>query len=294
METIHFFDLDGTLWKIHGNAWVINKEKPNVPIIKLSNIELNDILSGAHKKDEILINYNGKDFWISEAMLNKIKKIRPTLTKDKLGISFIEMTDPYNFKKISIFKENIRHLINKTNFDIGILSARYSEENDKLLLKSLRDELGNIGLTINKFYYTGDYFKTRVTDKIAYDKSNILLEHLVGFKIENEHFVEIKQDKYNVVHFYDDEFKNIQVANEIQYLLDEYLKNTDDNVYDLIIGVIENEKPSLFTHLITNNSLNRFKTKKIELIKPITFPIKTNENNKFILKFNKFKNDKKI
>ena len=40
MKTIHFFDLDGTLWNVDGNAWIINKNKPSKPIIKLSKIQL--------------------------------------------------------------------------------------------------------------------------------------------------------------------------------------------------------------------------------------------------------------
>lgn len=288
MKTIHFFDLDGTLWNVDGNAWIINKNKPSKPIIKLSKIQLNDILSGIHKKDEIMIDYNGKNYWISENMFNKIKKRYPNITEDKLGISFIEMTDSYNFDKLSIFKENIRHLINKDGFDIGILSARYNEENDKMLLSSLKKELDNIGLYINKFHYVGDFFRNKINDNIAYRKSDVLLEYLIGFKIKNDKFLPIMVDKYDVVYFYDDEFKNIQVANEIQILLEEYLRNTDDEVFNKIMKLLETSKPILYTNLITNNSLNRFRSNKVELKKPIKYPVKIEENYN-ILKFDEFK-----
>jgi len=49
----------------------------------------------------------------------------------------------------------------------------------------------------------------------------------------------------------------------------------------------------LYNNLITNNSLNRFKTTKVELTKPITFPIKIEESYN-ILKFSQFKNDTKL
>jgi len=293
MRTIHFFDLDDTLWKINGNVWIINKNNPSKPIIKLNKIELYDILSGIHINDEIKIDYNGNTYWISENMFNKIKKRYPNISEDQIGISFIEFTNPYIINKISIFRENIRHIIGNKDDEIGILSARYSEENDNLLLSALKKELENNGLFIDKFYYVGDFFKSKVNDDIAYKKSNVILEHLIGFKIKNDHFLPIKQDKYDIIYFYDDEFKNIQVANEIQILLEEYLRNTEDEVFNRIMKLLETSKPILYNNLITNNSLNRFKTTKVELTKPITFPIKIEESYN-ILKFSQFKNDTKL
>ena len=115
----------------------------------------------------------------------------------------------------------------------------------------------------------------------------VLLENLVGFHISNDHFVPIKQDNYDAIYFYDDENQNIDVANDIQEQLDMYLSNTDDDVYNIIVNRIKTNKPILYTNLITNNSLNRFKTNKIELKEPLRYSIKVESYNEFINKNNR-------
>lgn len=288
---IHFFDLDGTLWGLDTKAWIILKKYPNKPLIRLSNGQLTDILFGVYKKDEIKIQYNDNEYWISKKIFNKIKKLIPNIKEDQLGISFIEKINPTYYKNLIFYKENIRHLINEKNIDIGILSGRYSEEDDNKLLALLKTELDNIGLEINKFYYVSDFFKPIIDNNINYQKMNILLEHLVGFKIDVDHFVPIKQDLYKEIHFYDDEFQNINTANNIQEIFEEYLRKTDDEVYNRIMLRVNEIKPMLYTYLVTNNNLNRFKITKIQLQRPKRFPIKIEENYKFISKFNKFIKD---
>lgn len=286
---IHFFDLDNTLWKVELKAWIILKNKPNKPIIKLSKIQLNDILNGVYKKEENLIEYNGETYWISDNMFDKIKKKYPKIEITDLGLSFIEYINPEYFTKLNIFKENIRHLVGKTGFEIGIISSRYDADNDKNLLVSLNDELQKVGLSINKFYYVSKYFEIRNNDKINYEKMKIILEHLIGFHIKNNHFIPIKQDFFKEIHFYDDELQNINVANQVQFYLEEYLRNTEDELFNTIIDRVKKYHPMLYTHLISNNNLNRFKTTEVKLVEPINYSIKVEE--KKIIKFKSF-NDK--
>lgn len=288
-KIIHFFDLDDTLWSIETKVWVIFKDKPNTPIIKLNTIQLDEILNGVYKKEDNMIEYNGNTYWISDEMFDRIKKRKSTTKIEDLGISFIEDTNPMYFNKIKIYIDNIRHLVGK-NEDIGILSSRYSIENDHKLLNTLKEELSKYDLEICKFYYTSDYYNTKNTNKKNIDKMKILLEHLVGFHIFENRFVPIKQDLYQEVHFYDDEFQNINVANDIQHYFEEYLKDTEDEVFNKIKGRIKLVKPILYTHIITNNRINRFKTNKIELKEPIIFAIKVDENITY--KFKDFINKK--
>ena len=285
-KTIHFFDLDRTLWLIDVKPWIIDKNDPSKPIIRLSKDESIYILSGIYKNDENMIEYNGKVFWISDDMLEKIQKKRKLELED-LGVSFIESTNPDFYDKVKFFIENIRHVAQEENVDIGILSARYSVDNDNELLKVLVDKLAELGLEINKFYYTSDSFSHANTNKMNIDKMKILLEHMVGFHIEGNHFVPIKQNFYETIHFYDDEAQNINVANDIQTFLEEYLKNTEDEVFERISKRIGEDDPTLYTHLITNNQLNRFKTTEVKLAQPIKFSIKL-EEKRIIRGFNDF------
>ena len=290
-KVIHFFDLDNTLWTINSNAWIIMKDNPSKPIIILNKIELDDISNGVFKKEDNLIEYNGNQYWISDVMVDKIKKRFKNIELKDLGISFIEYTNPDYYDKINIFLENIRHLIGNKNVEIGIISARYSVDNDKNILVALKDELNKYGLTINKFYYVSDSFKKRINDKINIDKMKVIMEHITGFHIKGDHFLPLKQDFYNEIHFYDDEIQNINIVNNIQWYLEEYIKNSEDELFHNIMNKIDKFNPKVYTHLISNNNLNRFKTTTIEIKKPIKFSIKVDEN--FSSNFKDFINRKR-
>lgn len=289
-KIIHFFDLDNTLWTIDNNAWIISKNNSSKPLIVLNKIELNDILNGVFKKQDNLIEYNGEQHWISDSMFDKIKKRNNKIELEDLGISFIEYTNSDFYDKINIFLENVRHLIGNKNVELGIISARYSVDNDKNILIALKNELNKVGLFINKFYYVSDFFKKRNDDIININKMKIILEHISGFHIKGDHFLPIKQDFYNEIHFYDDEIQNIDTVNNIQEYMEDYIKNSEDDIFYKIINKIDKFKPVIYTHLITNNSLNRFKTTKITIQKPIKYSIKVEE--KFSSNFNDFLNKK--
>jgi len=289
-KAIHFFDLDKTLWSIKSNVWIIEKNKPSKPLIKLSIEDSTYILSGIYKNEENMIEYNGNVFWISDDMLEQIQKRRKNIELEDLGVSFTEQTNPKYYTNINFFIENIRHLLGKEDIDIGILSARYSVDNDNEVLKALKEQLDELGLEIKKFFYTSDSFSPKNPPHANVDKMKILLEHMVGFHIEENYFAPIKQDFYSEVHFYDDENQNINVANDIQIFLEKYLKNTEDDVFNRISKRIDNDKPTLYTHLITNNQLDRFKSTKVTLNHPIKFSIKL--EGKIIKNFNDFKNEK--
>lgn len=290
--TIHFFDLDNTLWNVENKVWVIHKNRPNRPILYLGKIDYINIMNGIYHKDDLEIEYNGKKYWISEDLFDRIKKKRPKIELEDIGISFIESIDPQYFEKMKFHLDNIKH-ITDTNVDVGILSARHSSDNDKLLLMELNKELANYNIDINKFYYTSKTFNNMHTTEASVEKTKVLLEHLVGFHINEDRFVPLKQNLYTEVHFYDDEYSNIDYANNIQDVLTAYLENTDDEVFERIMGRIVNNKITLHTHLITNNSLNRFKTTTIELKSPVKYPVKIEEGK--IIKFKDFdNNDTKI
>ena len=278
-NTIHFFDLDGTLWSVRTNAWIIDKKKPGVPLLKLKDSELKLILAGVYINEETYIEYNDETYWIGKKLFNRIKKIKPNIEMGDLGLSYYEKLNPKFYENMKFFKQNIRHLIeNPETADIGILSARFSDEKDKNLLVSLKNEFENLGLKISKFYYVGDYYYPNVNTKLSTRKANVLLEHMVGFHINDDHFVPLKQDLYREVYFYDDEPTNVFIANNVQEMLNGYLINTDEEVYNRIIKNIKEKHPILYTNLITNNSLNRFKTTEIKLHEPIKYPIKIQES----------------
>jgi len=275
MTEIHFFDLDGTLWNIKSNPHIIDKEKPYKSIIKISRNEFSLIKNGVYKQDNIPLEYNGNIFYISKELYKKIYKKTKSENVKRFGISFMEYTDRelLNNSNIEYLLNNINHLRGRKDISMGILTARSNMKNHSDIINNLRLELINIGISIDKNYFIGDKFSFNTIDKQRLQKSHILLEHLIGFKIKYNKFISEKQDWYRKVYFYDDDNRNIHYANDIQRILNELLYNTDDDIFKIIIDRINNNKIILNNNLVTNNDFNRFKTTSIDIVEPEKYPI---------------------
>ena len=285
-KALSFYDLDGTLWNIDTKVWVIDKEEPHKPIMRLDKYEMNKIISGFYVKDNLKVSYNGEEYFISSELFNNINK-KERISLERLGLSWIEFYDDKyinNTKSIFLFN-NIRHLRNK-NEKICILTGRALRDRHADILNQLRKKLLDIGIEIYKIYFVSDKFFNKHDESISLNKVHILLEHLVGLKIEDGAFKPFKQDWYNNVYFYDDEKMNFDYANDIQRILDRVLKNTDDELFKLVVERLNKYNIILHNNLITNNEINVFETKEVVLKSPSRYPIKMNDE--YIKNFNKF------
>lgn len=284
-KELHIFDLDGTLWEIDNRVWIIDKEISHKPIIRLNRYEINKILNGYYIKDGLKIEYNGENYFISKQIYDKVLKKRK-ISINKLGLSWIEFKDnKYINNSVSKFlSNNIKHLRNK-DAKIVILTGRNNQAKHADILNKLRKKLQDIGIEIYKIYFISDKFYNKHNEQISFDKTNIILEHLVGIKIDNNEFKPLKQDWYSNIYFYDDEKMNIDYAKNIQNIFNELLKKTDDNLFEIIKERINKYKLTLITNLVSNNETNLFETEKIQLKEPIKFPIKI---EKHIKKFKTF------
>jgi hypothetical protein len=290
-KEIAFFDLDNTLWYIKSDFWIIDKNNPSVSILKISPIEFALIKSGIYVKDDILIEYNGESYFISRDMLERIQRKSKNVRIGNLGISYTEFFDDniLNKKDVKLLLNNIKHLIGK-NIEIGVLTARSDRKKHAELLNKLRLKLKEFGLEISKVYFVSESIKAvGYQDKVSYNKNKILLEHLIGLKIEDNKFVPIKKESYNKVYFYDDLKSNIMSSNSLQEYFDFLVRNSDDDCVEYINDRLENNSLMLINNLITNNEMNPFETKIIKLISPIKFPLKV-DDNKLTIKFEKFIN----
>jgi hypothetical protein len=284
---IHFFDLDNTLWYVDSKAWVIDKRVPNKPLYKISKHDMFLIQNGLFKNDKLVIDYNNKKYYISKDLFEKIKRVK-NISIENLGISFAESFDEerLNESPIKYLINNILHLQDRDDVDIAILTGRNNRKLHQKILNNLRKHLLDIDLSIFKVYFVGDRMNDRHSGLISLKKTEMLLEHMIGMKIKDQKFIPLKQDKYDIVHFYDDELENIDYANDVQLILERLLKNTDEELFKLILERINNNELILNNHLITTNSLNRFKTSVVRLKEPVKFPIKIQE--KFIKSFDNF------
>ena len=290
MKEFHFFDLDHTLWEMENYAWVIDKNKPEIPLVKITLNELLMIKKGFYRNDNLKINYNGQEFYISKQLMDKIQK-KKIVGINNLGISYIEMTSPeyINTTKTTFLTKNIMHLIGRDDIKIIILTGRNNRQKHEKVLNLLRLKLQEMGLEIFKIYFIGDEMKIENDEEISYRKAVVLLEHMVGIKTEDNTFVPLKQDFSNSIYFYDDEIQNINSANNIQSIFDKIYRNTtNEDVKKIIIDRIKNMNLTLCTNLVGTNEINRFTKKMINLILPEIFTAKVQENLRNIKSFRKF------
>jgi hypothetical protein len=71
-ENSKFFDIN-TLITINSKVWIIDKLKPNIPIVKISKSEFNLLNNGVYKKDGIRFTISGKAYWVNKELIEKLK-----------------------------------------------------------------------------------------------------------------------------------------------------------------------------------------------------------------------------
>jgi hypothetical protein len=289
-KEIAFFDLDNTLWYIKSDIWIIDKNKPSVPILKISPIEFALIRSGIYVDDDILIEYNNEKFYISKDMMERILRKSKNVRLVNLGISYSEFFDDdiLNKKDVQLLLNNIKHLIGK-NIEIGLLTARSDRKKHGTLLNKLRLKLKEYGLEIDKIYFVSESIRiTGHQDRVFYDKNKVLLSHLIGLTIDNDRFIPVKKDAYNKVYFYDDVKSNTANLNNLQDYFDFLVRNSDPECIEFINNRLENNELILVNNLITNNEVNPFETNVIKLKSPVKYPIRV-EDKKLTVKFDNFR-----
>lgn len=287
LKHISFWDLDDTLWENDYKVWIIDKNNPSKPVLILDPVEFALIKKGHYRKDHVVLDYNGQKYWISNDIAEKLKRRQRTENIERFGISLMPMVDRelLNKSKLNILTRNIEHIKSEKFVDIGLLTARSNQRNNSDLLNKLRVELKNMGIDIKKIFFVG---KSVYIGQNYVSKMVILLEHLVGFKIRGGKFVALKQDWYPRVDFYDDDPQNINYANDIQKFFDEILRKTDDEIHSIIMERLDSTKLLLKNYLVTTNEINKFVESRVELKKPVRFPIR---ERKHIQSFDNFISD---
>ena len=67
-----FIDLDIIL-KTESKPWIVSKDNPNIPIMKMNPHDFKIFQSGIYRSHNNKIEFNGKTFWLSTDFMNKVK-----------------------------------------------------------------------------------------------------------------------------------------------------------------------------------------------------------------------------
>lgn len=262
-----FFDLN-SLITTNSKVWIVDRDKPNKPILRIPKSDFNLIKKGVYKKDNIKFEMQGESYWISKDLFDqiKIKTKNQNLNISKLAFSMQEFMnkDIIENNDFTIHLENIRHLKN-TSGDIYIICSKNTKTNYELIISKLEDKLKEIGLVVKNYYYISETFYNRDEDDINNKKVRLLLQHLIGFKTEGDKFSHTEITKYDVINFYDDEARVIELAKNANNVLQFLIENSEDLVKDRVKEVLKQSQCELVINKVTFNKVNLFVSSKVEL-----------------------------
>jgi len=266
MKSSHFFDID-TILTVDNKVWIIDKNNPNIPIMKISQSDFNLIRSGIYRSQNSKIDLNGKSYYFPKEIIGKLKIKCKNHKSDISNLSF-SMQEFLNKEVIEnidydINLQNIIHLKN-TNDDIYFICSKNNKINYETIIKKIEDKLKENGLIIKNYYFISETFFNRNEDDIAYKKVKLLIQHLIGFKTNVDKFIDEPIDKYDEVRFYDDDLKSVNMSIDCNSLLQMLLSNTDQDVKLKIKDVLKGDN-ILVVNMVTPNNINKFKTTRVNL-----------------------------
>jgi hypothetical protein len=262
-----FFDLN-SLITTNSKVWIIDRDKPNKPILRIPKSDFNLIKKGVYKKDNIKFEMQDESYWISKELFDqiKIKSKSKNLNISRLAFSMQEFMNKEIIENndFTIHLENIRHLKN-TSGDIYIICSKNTKNNYELIISKLEDKLKEIGLVVKSYYYISETFYNRDEDDINNKKVRLLLQHIIGMKTEVDKFTHTEITKYDVISFYDDEARVIELAKNANNVLQFLIENSEDLVKDRVKEVLKESQCELVINQVTFNKVNLFVTSKVEL-----------------------------
>ena len=260
--TSNFIDIDYTLWDNKSKWWVIDKKNPGKYICRIPNSEVELITSGFYKNDNLPINYNGIEGFISKELLSKLHKYKKIKSEDA-GLSDREYKNDKLIKKqLHNFIEYSKNtnIFNNTG-DYYLITKRGNKNAHKQLLN---DTKNNIDIDISEEYFVSDNSNITNVGTIIERKLFIFLQHLIGYTINNNEFEPLIIKQYDELNYYTDtniidEYKNIN------YTLKKLLDNCPMFLKNKIESKIKLSNINFNIYVLTSNELNPFEKETITI-----------------------------
>lgn len=262
----HFFDLN-CLIKLNQQAWVVNKDNPNLPLYKISPSEFRLIKSGIYAKKGNKIDFNGTTYYLPDELWNRLKIIS---SKNNINFSnfVISLQEFLNKDLINEFdyELNLNSILNLKNKmdDVYIICSKKTRVLYEKIISKIDQELKENGIIIKNFYYLNENFLNQRSDEIQYKKIRLLLQHIVGYKTDGDKFTDDEITKYDVVNFYDRNIQIKDISPTVRYILNVLISKTDKGLGDVIKDDLSETTPLLYVNRIEDNELNPISTTKID------------------------------
>lgn len=271
--SVKIVDLDGTLWNLDACPWIILKEDPKSPILRIDKNDRALIENGSVKTD-FVIEHCGRRVYLSEDVVKKIQsKIGRKITPEKLGLSYAEwiMPDELALQANNIFYYDsiIKDLVKKPG-DTVILTSRYNQSKHTALLMNLEKYLAAYNIGIKEYHFVGNSNAYPDKESNAAKKAYTVLQYLMGFQIDRlkKRFTPQPCDSYVLVDFYDDEPLNLVNVENLQSYLNTCFYNSDSEVKKNILYRLNLTKLVVHINRATGNTMKPYEKKTIELSLP--------------------------
>jgi len=262
-----FLDID-TIVEMDNQAWIVDKTQPNVPIWKISKSDFNLIKNGVYRKQNHKMDFNGKTFWLPTDLVNKIK-VKAKSTKSDFSNLVISLQEFLNqdiigHLDIKINRELLERFKNTTD-DIYIICSRQTKNSYQAVMEKIQEELRKIGLQTKAVYYISENFYNQNDDDIKFKKMRLILQHLVGYKTDDQKFVDEEVTRYGKISFYDNNYDTLNMTEQINGLFEIILSKTDHGLRDVIREDVVDFKPELMVNKVNENRYNPTEEKKVIL-----------------------------
>jgi hypothetical protein len=239
----------------------VSKLKPNEPILKISQSDFNLINKGVFKKTGQPLTLSGKEYYLPNELLEKLKLNCKKLKTEIIDLSFSmqEFMNPDIIEKLTyrIWKEHFINLKN-SNDDIYIICSKNTKRNYEKLIYKLEEFLKDLGLKVKNYYYFSETFYNRDEEKIAHNKVKLLIQHSIGIKTENDKFTDEELAQYDEIFYYDDERTSLRLGKQANSILKFLYDNSENTIKEKISSILDEKDLKLIINETTYNKVNPF------------------------------------
>ena len=226
------------------------------------------IKNGIYKSQNSQLYFNGENYWIPETLLNdlKVKCKRLKVDIGNLGFSMQEFMNPEVIKDLDYeINLDLFNSIKNTTDHIYFICSKNNKRNYELIIKKIEEKLYELGLEVKNYYFISETFYNRNLDDITFKKVKLLIQHTVGFKTNDDKFIDEELENYDEVHYYDEDLEATTLATTSNDFLKVLLDNTDESLKKEIQVSLKSEDNYIFINYVSPNKVNRVQTKKVLL-----------------------------
>jgi len=264
----HFFDID-CLLKVNQKAWIVDKLNPNKPIMKISPEDFNLFESGIYQKLGHKIDFNGKRFYLDTDTYNKLRvKIKKSgVNLGNLGISLQEFLNPDIIGGLD-YKINYQILepLKNSEDDIYIILSKQTRASYTKMLEKLQDAFREFGVNVKRYYFVTETFYSQKRDEVKYAKLKILAQHMTGYKIEENKFIDKEVEEYRQVNYWDNSIETPKYRGYINDIIRYCLKNSTPAIQEVIKENLIQLPCKFITHQVFDNGVNPVETQEGQVV----------------------------